>query len=174
MSDLATMTPDQAAHILRRVRAQCVLDGFCWIWQGSMKNGGSQPQANISPWRGVALPRLVFAAQHGRAPLSHLYVVPACGNRRCLACLEEVARRTAQQRAAEQGAYSHPVALANRAAAARRRCRYGDAQIEQARDLQVRAADAARATGMSPSYVRSLRAGACRLPNLGMWGGLGA
>ena len=172
MCDLADMTIDQAAHVLRRVRAQCVHDGFCWIWQGSMKNGDSQPQANISPWRGVSLPRLVYMAQHGRAPRKDMYVIPAFGNRRCLACLVEATRSTAQQHAAARGVYSHPVAVANRTAGLRRRSCYSDDLIAQARDAVGTAAQVARLTGISPSYVRSLRAGLVRVPSVGMWGGL--
>lgn len=174
MSDLAAMTIEQAAHVLRRVRAQCVLDGFCLIWQGSMKNNDSQPQANIAPWRGVSLPRLVFMAQHGRPPRGGLYVVPACDNRRCLACLAEVTRSKAQLRAAERGVYSHPMAVANRTAAARRRSPYSDDLVAEVRSMDCSAAEAARVSGISRSYTRSLRAGLCRVPSLGVWQGLGA
>lgn len=171
MCELADMTIDQAARVLRRVRAECVLDDFCWIWRGCMKNGDSQPQANIAPFRGVSLPRLVYMAQHGRAPRKGMYVVPACGNRRCLACLVEATRSKAQQLAAARGVYSHPVAVANRTAALRKRSRYSDDVIAVARNADT-AAEAVRATGISPSYVRSLRAGLVRVPALGVWGGL--
>ena len=172
MADLALMTPEQAARILRRVRAQCVADGDCLIWTGCVKSGNGQPQANIGPWRGVSLSRLVFAAQHGRAPQANMLVVPACGNRRCMACLAEMTRSAAQQRAAERGVYSHPVAVANRTAALRRRSRYSDELIERARTMPGTCVQAAQETGISKSYVRTLRAGLCRVPDVGVWKGL--
>ena len=171
MSDLL-LTPDDAARVLRRVRAECIDEGACLIWQGCVKQGNGQPQANIGPWRGVSLPRLVFYAQHGRAPRRGLFVVPDCGNRRCLACLREVTRREFQRRASARGAYSHPVAIANRTAAQRKRLRYSDELIAQVRELPCSNAEAARQTGVSNSYVRALRAGRGRVPALGVWAGL--
>jgi hypothetical protein len=103
-----------------------------------------------------------------------MYVVPDCGNRRCLACLCEMSRQEAQRRAGARGAYSHPVAVANRTAALRKRARYSDDVIAQVRELPCTPAEAARLTGVSPSYVRTLRAGMARVPALGVWAGLRA
>lgn len=171
MSELVLSIED-AGRIIDRVLAGCIEVDGCLIWQGSVKQNGGQPQAQIRPWAGISLPRLVFQAQHGRAPRAGMYVVPACGNRLCLACLCEVSRREAQRRASQRGAYSHPIALANRAAASRSRARHAPELIELARDTSLTSAEAARRTGISPSYVRSLRVGTGRVSGLGMWAGL--
>lgn len=171
MSELV-LSIDDAARIIDRVLAGCVDVNGCLIWQGSVKQGSGMPQASIRPWVGISLPRLVYQAQHGRAPRAGMYVVPACGNRRCLACLCEMTRRQAQRRAAHRGAYSHPIALANRAAASRGRARYAPELIELARDTSITQAEAARRTGISPSYVRCLRMSTGRVAGLGVWAGL--
>jgi hypothetical protein len=166
------LTEEDAAHILDRVRAGCVDDGGCLIWQGCVKKNSGLPLASIRPWVGVTLPRLLFQARHGRPPIDGLCVVPLCGNRRCLGCLAEVTRREAQRLASQRGAYSHPVAQANRTAANRKRARYAAELIEVARDRSLASPEAARRTGISPSYVRSLRVGTGRVSGLGVWAGL--
>ena len=171
MSELV-LSIDDAARIIDRVLAGCVDVNGCLIWRGCVKQGSGVPQASIQPWVGISLPRLVFQAQHGRAPRAGMYVVPACGNRRCLACLCEMTRAEAQQRAAQRGAYSHPIALANRAAAKRSRARHSPEMVQLARDMSMTHAEAARRTGISRSYVRGLRNGAARVSGLGVWAGL--
>lgn len=171
MSELK-LSPDDAARILRRVLAQCVRDEDCLIWQGCVRASDGRPQASISPWLGVSLPRLVFQARQGRAPQRRMRVVPECGNRLCLGCLREVSRSTAQLRASEQGAYSHPLAVARRKEGLRKRSRFSDELVAQVRSLPCSAAEAARITGISPSYVRALRAGVVRAPDVGVWAGL--
>lgn len=168
------MTLDEAAHILARVRAQCAEEGACLIWTGYCKPGTEQPAASFPGRRGLSVRRAVYEAQHGKAPPVCARVTPACGHPRCLACLVAVSRSASQLAAAARGAYSDPVAVRNRALAARSRARYSEEQVRLARSTDAAPKVVAKATGMSVSYVRSIRRGEMRRPSLGVWAGLGS
>jgi hypothetical protein len=159
--------------ILARIAGQCTDEGSCLLWGGATGHDGA-PIINVGgQCRRVR--RVMWEALHGWLPPPGKLIVAKCRHPRCVSpdCLCCMSVRKLRRLDARRGAFSHPAANVARALAARRRATIPEAVVQQVRVFEGSCAQAAQATGVSLSHVKSIRAGRARKPLAGnVWAGL--
>lgn len=167
------ITDTNRPTILARIAEQCTDESCCLLWGGATGHDGA-PIINVGgQCRRVR--RVMWEALHGWLPPPGKLIVAKCRHPRCVSpdCLCCMTVRKLRRLDARRGAFSHSTANVARALAARRRAIIPEAVVQQVRDFEGACAQAAQATGVSLSHVKSIRAGRARKPLTGnVWAGL--
>jgi hypothetical protein len=159
------MSGHPTVHTLESLRAKCIEEGDCLLWQGRMKSGGNNTR-RLSPAVGrkaVPVRRLMVELTRGKPIAAGLVTSPTCGNERCVNPDHVAVHTVAKARAlaASFGAYIN--APRTMRAALTRRAR---SHITEEVVAQIRAAkncmEAHRLTGVDPSYAAEIRRGSAR------------
>jgi hypothetical protein len=157
--------------LVEKIKARCIEDGGCLIWQGPTTPAG-MPWMKHEGNSKAMVRRVLYEAQHGSiAP--GLLVSPTCGHKQCLACLEAMTPAASKAIAAARGAYRSQARVRRRVATMRARSKYTEDVIASIR-LAASAKEAQEQTGASLPYVYAIRAGAARADLTTPFAGLGA
>lgn len=159
------------------IRARCIDDGGCWIWQGALAHG--QPAMRLPGGRCTTVRRAVLELVKGRRIRTGRVVVAVCG---CKACvnpehLQEVTRSTVTKRA-WQRARRQAASVANwRIARARRalpNTRLNEQQVLLIRASEEPCSVLAQRYGCSQSTIRRVKSGSIWRDYASPWAGMGA
>lgn len=160
-------------HTVESLRARCVEEGECWIWQGA-SDGHGKPSTKHNGR--TANPRRVVRELVDRKPLPPgVQVVPACHNSMCIspACCVKTDHRGRARIANERGAFSNPAK--NRLGAMTKRAK---SWITDEMVALIRAArngpEAAHETGVSLSHCKAIRRGIARKDYSSPWASMPA
>ncbi|OUM00560.1 hypothetical protein [Variovorax sp. JS1663] len=77
----------EGSYLLKRIRARCIDDAGCWVWQGTCQKG-VMPMINVGGSI-VSVRRVVFTELNGPVKPGHEITV-SCETARCVRCVEEV------------------------------------------------------------------------------------
>lgn len=96
---------------LEDIRAQCVMDGDCWIWQRHHNKGDPRTwYREDGEWRSMAVRRLAYWWQLGARPRRTIVIRGLCGDPSCVnPAHSEAVSQTRHLR--EAGRASHSVAI---------------------------------------------------------------
>lgn len=144
---------------LEEIKARCDEVGDCWIWKQGC-TGRGMPQMR---YQGQTMHprRAVMHMARGEFPK---LAVGKCGNTMCCspACAVD-STPSARGKYAEKAGYRSRAADAKKSAITRRaKSAWSDAVIAEVRSSPLNAKEIAQQTGMSWSYVKSIRAGTAR------------
>lgn len=165
----------EGAYLLERIRARCVEEGECWIWQGATVSGHPimKPKG-----RSCTTVRRLVAEAKGTPPEHRQPVVPACGEPLCVnpEHIKLTTVRAVARAAAKRGAYSNPLRHAR--IAKTRRERHSKLTWEQVRAVRASEEPArvwAERLGVNKSLIHRIRRGDCwREFGANPWAGMGA
>jgi hypothetical protein len=159
--DIGTQA-EQDARTMRLIRGRCDEVGDCWLWNGATGGRSDLPCIHHNG-KTKYVHRVVYDLSHARGA-GKLVVTPKCTNRLCVSpkCLEALPRKLALQRAGQRGSYSRPSKVLATARSKRANSRYSDELIAEVRQSTAGPKQIARETGMSESYIKSIRNGTAR------------
>lgn len=156
------------------IRARCVTEGKCLIWQGGT-DGHGVPRCNHGG-KQVNTRRLMRSLVDGKAVPSDLCVTCECGNKRCVsdACSFIATLSERAFLASARGAYSRPDAVIRSTLARRARSKFSEAVVSEIRVAEGTSLEISKRYGMSQSHVKAIRRGQHRAPLGSPFAGLGA
>lgn len=163
------MTEDQSR--LQRIRAQCVEEGDCLIWQGA---SAKVPHVTIDRKK-VNIRRLVLE-EAGIPLVKGAMLGCSCGESKCIDLAHIVQRTRAQHGKyfGKRGAYSGPLKIAKMAATKRARSKLDDEKVAEIRASTESAMALSARYGVAASYVQSIRIGKLWKNYSSPFAGLGA
>lgn len=148
--------------LIERIRAKCIDDAGCWLWQGTTSASG-MPRMCYEGKPDQIVRRLIERHRTGQPIPPGVVVSPTCGNPMCVNPDHLKARTIAEARAAaaERGAYLNRARMRKSALTKRARSRITDETIAAIKAAK-NSPEAARLTGVSVSYAWSIRVGRAR------------
>lgn len=170
--------PTYREPTLEVVKARCLEEGECWIWQGAVTNAkgpGNVGTPSIR-WQGRAQPvrRLVIKLKTGKDVPKGMVASAKCGNRMCVSpqCAKALTNAESKQLAASFGAYSSAAKVMRSTATKRKRSWITDEMVAAIRAAESRE-EAIKLTGVSPQHVSAIRRGDARRDLSNPFAGLG-
>ena len=156
------------------IRARCVTEGKCLIWQGGT-DGNGVPRCNHGG-KQVNVRRLMRSLVDGKAVPADLCVTCECGNKLCVseACSFIATLSERAFLASARGAYSRPDAVIRSTLARRARSKFSEAVVSEIRVAEGTSLEISKRYGMSQSHVKAIRRGQRRAPLGSPFAGLGA
>ena len=156
------------------IRARCVTEGKCLIWQGGT-DGNGVPRCNHGG-KQVNVRRLMRSLVDGKAVPADLCVTCECGNKLCVsdACSFIATLSERAFLASARGAYSRPDAVIRSMLARRAQSKFSEAVISEIRGAEGSSREIAKRFGMSRSHAKAIRRGDSRSPLGSPFAGLGA
>lgn len=150
------------AWTLDLIKANCVTEGNCWIWQAGCKDSGAPVCRHNGKVRTVR--RLARELADGKHIPGKREVAAQCGDLRCVSpsCSVKVLTKRRCEMAAANGSFDLPARTAKRMLQQRAASKFSEELIEHARTTVGTCAQIAAATGISLGYVKDIRRGVAR------------
>lgn len=154
--------------LIDRIRARCIDDGGCLIWQG-MTTPAGMPKLD----RSRTARRALWEAEHGEPVPEGKLLTPTCGNKLCMSHIEPMTPKESKALAAARGAYKGQARVRKRTQTMRAKSRYSEEVIEAIRQAET-PQEASEQFGVSLPYAYAIRSGQARAPLTTPFAGLGA
>ena len=106
-------------HTIESLRARCIEDGDCLIWQGGAYTNGS-PRAHVHGERRTTSARAVWLVLHGKVQQPGKFAFSTCGNPLCMAHAVFLTRAQIGKRVAALTGYAQNPARRERIALSKR------------------------------------------------------
>ena len=147
---------------LEGIKARCVTEGDCWLWQGASDGHG---RANMRrDGRSVPVRRVVRELVDGQPIPTGKRVAAKCGDKECVSpeCSVIVSHKVALRMAAKRGAYGNLSRTMKGMATKRASSKFSEEVIALVRAHPGTSKEAAAANGMSVSHAKAIRRGVAR------------
>lgn len=121
---------------LEIIKARCIEEGECWIWQGAYSSNGYPIMKSAGFKGGCLLVRRVVVELDGRPAAPRQPVAASCNDKRCCnpACLKPSSTSAIGKKAGKNGAYSR---MSRRAKIATAKRIGGKLNFEQAAEIRM-------------------------------------
>ena len=150
------------AATLEGIKARCVTEGDCWLWQGASDGHG---RANMRrDGRSVPVRRVVRELVDGQPIPTGKRVAAKCWVKECVSpeCSVIVSHKVALRMAAKRGAYGNLSRTMKGMATKRASAKFSEDVIALVRAQPGTSKEAAAANGMSVSHAKAIRRGVAR------------
>lgn len=145
------------SELTKRIRARCIEDGDCLIWQGYSLSGRN-PQIKYQG-KVLLVRRVLWEAKNGPIPAGK-HIAVTCSTPNCVHHIQAETCSETQKRAGEKGMYSTPQRCAKIAATKQAQC--SPLTLEQVQDIRYgpgTAKDAALRHGVGHTTAAGIRRG---------------
>lgn len=144
---------------LEAIRANCVEEGQCWLWQGAISHGTTPTMRIDGSKRLVSVRRLVLELQG--VSIEKRKAFPTCGNHACVSpeCVKPMTHAHMLARVAKRSGYAQNHARKAKIAAGKRK--HSPLTPELVAEIRSSAESGhaiARRLGLSQSTVQAIRA----------------
>lgn len=149
---------------LDAIKARCIEEGECWIWQGALNACGYPIMKAKGVKSGCLLVRRVAISLDGRPPKPRQPVMASCDDKRCCnpACLKLSTYAAAGKRAAKKGAFSSATRRSKIAESRRTHSKLTQEQVQEIRASTESGPVLAARYGIVKSTVSGIRRGELR------------
>lgn len=156
------------------IRARCVTEGDCLIWQGG-QDGSGRGQCKHGG-KTVYVRRLMRSLVDGKEVPQDKCVACECGNKLCVSdlCSRIVTNKGRARLAAARGAFSSRDKILRTTLRIRAKSKISDQLVLEIRHGEGSCREIAQRTGVSLSHVKGIRRGSARADLGGFFVGLGA
>lgn len=148
--------------ILTDIKARCIEEGDCWIWQQGV-DGHGRPQIRFNGK--TSYTRRVARELADGKPVPESKRVPAeCGNPLCVSpkCSLVASQKKVSRMASARGAFNNPSRILKMALTKRRQSEISDEIVKKVRSHPGPASAAALEAGISLSHAKAIRSGRSR------------
>jgi hypothetical protein len=146
------------------IKARCIEEGECWIWQGALNAGGYPIMKAKGVRGGCLLVRRVAISLDGRPPKPRQPVVTKCGDKRCCkpACMKLSTPSSVGKQAAKKGAFSSASRRSKIAESRRTNSKLTQEQVQEIRVSTESGPVLAARYGIVKSTVSGIKRGELR------------